>query len=135
METIQRTDDVKIMCVKAKTFPEGIKEAFDTLHSKFPNSDNRVYYGISYMGEGDKIIYKAAIQELNDGEAQDLGLEEFTIVKGEYISKRISNFMDNIPEIGNTFTEMFKDERIDRENGVCVEEYSGNDVICSIKLK
>lgn len=136
MEIINRSKNQNVLCVKADKFPEGIKDAFDKLYSGITNPDKRTFYGISYMGENGEIIYKAAANELSEKESEETGLERFTIEIGDYISKRIEDFMNNIPKIGETFNELFKDERIDKDKGYCLEEYvNDKDVICMIKLK
>lgn len=136
MEIINRSKNQNVLCVKADKFPEGIKDAFDKLYSGITNPDKRTFYGISYMGENGEIIYKAAANELSEKESEETGLERFTIEKGDYISKRVEDFMNNIPKIGETFNELFKDERIDKDKGYCLEEYvNDKDVICMIKLK
>lgn len=136
MEIINRSKNQNVLCVKADKFPEGIKDAFDKLYVSLTNPEKRTFYGISYMGENGEIIYKAAADELSEKESEETGFERFTIEKGDYISKRIEDFMNNIPKIGETFNELFKDERIDKVKGYCLEEYVNNkDVICMIKLK
>ena len=51
----------------AKSFPEGILEAHQTLHALVPYSQNRKYFGISRPENGN-IVYKAAAEELIEGE-------------------------------------------------------------------
>ena len=77
--------DIKTLFITATSFPEGVLSAHQKLHSILPSAQNRTFYGISWPEDG-KIIYKAAAEELYKGEAEQLGLETFTIKKGEYIS-------------------------------------------------
>jgi hypothetical protein len=81
------------------------------------------------------IIYKAAVEEYSEGEAEKLHLERFILKKGNYISIDIINYMEDIPAIGKAFQELLKDPRID-PNGICAEWYlNEKDVKCMIRLK
>ena len=44
---MDQQEDITVFGVRVETFPDGIKEAFDSLMSIFGN--NRSYYGISWM--------------------------------------------------------------------------------------
>ena len=70
-------EDIKVVCVKATSFPEGIGDAWHRLFSKVSNAEQRKLYGISYGGEDGKIVYRAGAEELHGGEAEQLGLEIF----------------------------------------------------------
>jgi hypothetical protein len=50
----------------------GIKAVFDSLMSMHDNGFNRSYYGISYINDDGKIIYKAAAEEKYNGEAVNI---------------------------------------------------------------
>ncbi len=118
----------------AKSFPEGILEAHQTLHALVPYSQNRKYFGISRPENGN-IVYKAAAEELIEGELKQHGLEEFTITAGEYLYIILKDFMQNIPAIGKAFNELTSHPHID-PNGYCIEWYlSDRDVKCMVKLK
>src|SRR6266496_465390 len=84
--------DIKVACVKASSFPQGFEEAFQKLHSILPSSQKRTLYGISPGGKNGNIIYRAAAEELHEGEAEELGLERFIIRKGGYISELLKDF-------------------------------------------
>jgi hypothetical protein len=134
MDTIMFDSDIAVFCVNAKSFPEGVQAAHQTLHAKYPPASGRRYYGISSLHDGD-IKYKAAIEFGDLVETRDPDLEKFVIRKGKYASKVIRNFMEDIPSIGRAFRDLLKDVRID-PNGYCLEEYfNDKDVRCLIKLK
>ena len=134
METITIDKDIKIMYVQATSFPEGVKAAHEKLHSLFPFSTERKYFGIS-RPENDGIVYKAAVEEIKDGEAAKFGLPTMVIKKGNYISIVIHDFMKDIPVIGRTFQQLLAHPEIDPD-GYCVEWYFNmQDVQCMVRLK
>ncbi len=133
METIIKDNDTIVFCVNAKSFPEGVLEAHQTLHAMYPPAPDRRYYGISRPNHGD-IHYKAAVGFGNQPEVQEQQLEKFVIRKGKYAGRVIRNFMEDIPAIGRTFQDLLEDVRIDPD-GYCLEEYFDNDVRCLVKLK
>jgi hypothetical protein len=134
METFRIENEIKVLCITAESFPDGIEAAFSTLNKKVPISDKRTQFGISRPDKG-VITYKAAAEEIIDGEAESLGLERFVVRKGEYICELIPDFMDNIPSIGKTFQKLLKHPEIDPE-GYCLEWYlNEKDVRCMVKLK
>ncbi len=59
METIILENDIKVICVKAVSFPDGIQDAHDKLRAMFPPIPTRRYFGISYPQQGG-IVYRAA---------------------------------------------------------------------------
>ena len=128
-------EDLQVVCVKAASFPEGIGDAWHQLFSKVPNAEQRKLYGISYGGENGKIIYHAGAEELHGGEAEQLGLEIFTIKKGEYISEVLEDWRKNEQEIGKIFHSLLDDPRIDKKQGYCLEIYfNEKDVRCAVLL-
>lgn len=66
--------DIKVFYVTASSFPDGIKEAYEKLHAMLPSVKDRKFYGISYPQNG-KIVYKAAVEEVSEGEANKYGCE------------------------------------------------------------
>ncbi len=134
MEKYFLKEDIKLICVQAKSFPDGVMEAFENLGKKVVTKKGRGLFGISYPGADGKIIYKAASVELSEGEAENLGCESFKVLKGTYNSIVIPDFMNDVPAIGKAFDEILKDPLID-PNGCCVEMYvNDKDVRCMVRL-
>ncbi len=126
--------DIKVFCVAAKSFPDGILRAYQALHALVDFNPKRKYFGLSRPENG-KIIYKAAAEELDIGELSKHHLEEFIIAKGNYIHIVVKNFMKNIPAIGMAFEKLIADKRLD-PNGLCVEWYfNESDCQCMVRLK
>src|SRR5437868_4241788 len=138
METTEKyfiDKDIKVACVRASSFPEGIMDAFQKLNSILSSSKQRTLYGISYPDKNGNIIYRAAAEELNEGEAEELSLETFTIRKGQYISELLEDWRKDEMQIGKTFRKLLTDPRIDKKQGYCLEIYSNaNDVRCMVLL-
>jgi hypothetical protein len=133
MEKITIHNDIKVFYVTAKSFPDGIQEAFDKLYAIIPGSDARVYYGLSRPEKG-VVTYRAAVEELYPGEAAKLNCQTLVIRKGIYVSSTIYDFMKNVPEIGQAFRELLSQPDLDPE-GYCVEWYfNEKDVLCMLRL-
>ena len=135
MDTYHLDKDIHVFCKTATSFPDGVLEAHQSLHRLVSFSPQRQYYGISWMDKNGDFIYKAAAAELTPGELSKHNLETFIIRNGDYIYIDIKNFMDHIPAIGQAFTQLKSDDRIDPQ-GAAVEWYlNESDVRCMIRLK
>ena len=134
MEKFEFEEDIEIICNTVTTFPNYIKEAFDSLQESLPNFENRNWYGISWQNEKGEIIYKAAATELEAGEAVRFGYENFTIKKGTYIAETIMDWMKQTHVISEPFMKLLEDPRIDKE-GYCLEWYKSDDeVVCMVGI-
>ncbi len=134
METITIDNNIKVFYVTAKSFPDGIMEAHEKLHALVPFLTNRKYFGIS-RPENSAIVYKAASEEINPGEAEKLNLDTLVLKKGKYISLSINDYMKGIQSIDRAFKKLLLYPGLDPQ-GYCVEWYqNGKDVKCMIRLK
>jgi len=135
MEEYILNEDIKVMYITAESFPNGVLAAHQKLHTLFPADKNRKYFGISRPNEKSLIIYKAAVEEITDGEAEKNGLETFTIKKGMFISELIPDFMKDVSAVGKTFEKLLDHPNLD-PNGYCLEMYiNETDVRCMVGLK
>jgi hypothetical protein len=135
MEKIRIEKDINVFYVTAKSFPEGIQEAHQKLHALIPFSNDRKYFGISRPEQGSGIIYRAAAEELEQGEAERFKLETLVLKKGDYMSITIKDYAKDIMSIDRAFKELLALPDLDPQ-GYCVEwYYHGNDVRCMIRLK
>lgn len=122
------------MYINASSFPNGVLAAHQKLHSLIPFSTDRKYFGVSRPENG-AIVYKAAAEEKEPGEAEKLNLETLILKKGRYIGLTIHDYMKDIPAIEKTFNLLTSQPDIDPQ-GYCVEEYiSQNDMLCMVRLK
>jgi len=134
MENYRIKEDFDVMFVEAKSFPDGIEEAFRELEAALPKNEKRKFFGISYMVENGNIIYRAAAEESYPGESEKLKLHSFTVRKGNYISEIITNWRNNVSLIGSTFQKMLEQQNI-KPDGYCLEIYiNETDVQCLVPL-
>ncbi len=134
METFILENDIKVFCVTAKSFPNGIMEAFEKLYASVNGADRGRQFGLSRPNPKGQIIYKAAMEEINEGDAERFGCEPFVIQKGSYIFLDRLNFMKDLQSIGKAFQELISQPGID-PNGYCLEWYlNEKDVRCMVRL-
>jgi len=127
--------DTKVLCVTAKSFPEGITDAFDRLNNLIPFAPERKIYGLSRPENGGDIVYRAAAEELNKEEADTAGISSLTIKKGNYTGLEVKDFVTNPLAIKNAFDTLLKEPNLD-PHGFCVECYASDmkSVMCMIRL-
>lgn len=134
MDSFILGEDIKVMCVTATAFPDGIERAHIQLHAMLTEKERRRFFGISRPNENGEIIYKAAADEMEPGEAEKLGLETYTIKKGPYNSFYIKDFMHDPDSIKRAFKLLISQHEVDPD-GYCLEWYIGdNDVKCMVPL-
>ena len=134
MEVIHLEKEIKVCCVTATSFPEGVLEAHKKLRRLFPSETDRSFYGISCPDKEGNIIYKAATAETYEGEAKKYDCEAFTIKRGAFLSKLVPDWRKGENKVKDTFEELLSDPRIDK-NGYCLEEYIGeHDMWCMVPL-
>ena len=134
MENYTLKQDVPVFCITAKSFPNGITEAFDTLSKLIPDMQGRTLYGISSPVNG-VIVYKAAVTELKPGEGEQLGCEPFVIKRGEYLTETLHNVTSDSGIFRKTFEQLLATPLLDK-NFPCVEWYkSMKEVMCMVRLK
>ncbi|MFT3823369.1 MAG: hypothetical protein QM731_05590 [Chitinophagaceae bacterium] len=124
--------DIRISCLEVPTFPDGIPETFDLLFARLPTIEGRACYGISYM-ENNRIIYKAAATEMSAGESQQYGYESFIIPRGNYLTKTVNRWYENLPAVQATFELLVKEPLMD-SSFPCVEMYPDNEtMVCMVR--
>lgn len=134
MEKYKIENDIRVLMVEAQSFPEGVLDVHQLLHSKIPFSPERRYFGISSPNRNGEIIYKAAAEELHEDEATKFECDTFIIKSGEFASILVTDFMNDIQSIGNAFHKLLSYTDIDL-NGYCLEWYiNKKDVLCMVKL-
>lgn len=135
MEPYTLTKDIEVFCIRATSFPEGIKPAFEKLESLLPSMEDRQLYGISRPENNQGIVYRAAVAAKHPGEGAKYGCEPFTIRKGTYMSEVLRNYEENIMQLSSTFDTLLEQPHLDPQ-GYCLEEYiNGTDVRCMVPLK
>jgi len=136
MEIFKLEQDINVMCLTAKSFPEGVHDVHEDLKTLVPNSDQRLFFGISRPDKNHQIIYKAATETKTPNKAQTLNIETFTISKGSFYCITLINYYKDIPNVESTFKKLLSQPNID-PYGYCLEWYlnGGRDMRCMVKLK
>jgi hypothetical protein len=132
MKLYKQTEDIKVIGVQVKTFPNGIKEAFDNLMKTF--GSDRDYYGVSWMDESDNVKYYAMAREVFPEEGKQKNYEFLTVEKGEYQTKTIHNWLSKTDSIKDVFHNLMGNNKPDK-NHPCIEWYkSDEEMLCMVKL-
>ena len=127
--------DVTVFCVQVESFPLGIMDAYQKLHALLPTSELRNFYGVSNVNSKKVIIYKAAVEELYEREAQKYSCETYTIRMGEYIGMGITDFRKTPQSISKAFEKVLANPNIN-PHGACIEQYlNDTDVKCIVRLE
>jgi len=135
MDKVKIDKDIRVLTIKAETFPGGVMAAHKKIHKLFPVQSERRFFGISWMGKNNEIVYYAAAEELYPNEAEKYSCETFTILKGDYCGKYLKDWCVTPNLVGDTFRELLQDPELD-PNGYCLEIYHNeNDMECLVKLK
>ena len=133
MKQIKVEKEINVFYIEAKSFPEGVMEAFQKMHSLIEFPPQRRNFGISKPGNG-RMTYRVASEELIKGDLEKHGLAKFTIPAGNYIGIALQDFRKDLSNIQKTFQSLLSEPNVDPD-GYCVEEYVGmNDVVCMVKL-
>ena len=134
MEHYFLPEDIKVYCVTADSFPNGVLAAHQKLHTLLPFSAERKYFGLSRPEQG-TIEYHAAAEELIPGELSGKGLMEMIIRKGNYNTITVTDYMKNTAAIGEAFQLLISEPDIDPQ-GYCVEWYvTQQSVRCMVRLQ
>jgi hypothetical protein len=136
METIILEKDIRVFYVTAASFPQGIGEATQKLHSLFPFTKERRIFGLSRPENNAGIVYRAAAEEMQEGEAEKLQCKSMIIPNGKYTSVVVNDFRKDILSIDRAFQQLLKHPHLDPQ-GYCVELYASDKeaVTCMIRLE
>jgi hypothetical protein len=133
MENYQIPQNIRVIGLQVKTFPNGISEAFLGLMKKLPEGNSRTYYGIGECINGE-IIYIAAALEKYEGEGKQYGLVTYEVEKGNYLAEEILNWRPKTNTIKDVFEEMYKDQRADSSKP-SIEIYEREQkMLCLVKV-
>jgi hypothetical protein len=125
MELYNQANDINIIGMEVKTFPLGIKEAFDSLLKTL--GAERSYYGVSWMDEGNNVIYYAMAAEAFPGEGKVHAYESLIIKKGNYKTEVVHNWLSKTDSIKDIFHQLMG-------NNTPIEWYkSDEEMLCMIR--
>jgi len=109
---LKNVDDKMTISVKAKAFPDGVKEAFDILESKLPTLKGRKFFGSLKKDAGDE-EYRACVEIADEHDIKIPELVLYTIPGGKYATHRVPDWESRVSEIGLLFAEMEKLFKLD----------------------
>lgn len=100
------------MSVPVREFPEGIKSAFNRLENKLMSKQGRQFFGAVHLNNNE-FNYKACLVQNGIDEHLALGLENYTIPGGKYVTNKLLNWTKNTHLIKEMFNEMEHKYRFD----------------------
>lgn len=86
--------DIPVLCMVAGGGPDGIRDAWERLEAPLASLKGRRFYGTYLDGE-----YRACVARRDDDDPEALGLAEWTIPGGAYVSRRIWEWEQHADEI------------------------------------
>jgi predicted transcriptional regulator YdeE len=87
------------------------------------------------MPENGTIVYKAATEEIDKGEAEKPNCDILDIKSGKYICLTINDYMNDIQGIHRSFKKLLSHSELDPD-GYYIEWYfNDGDVKCMIRLR
>jgi len=93
--------DIEVMYVEANGGTDGAMDAIQELEGRLRSLKGRKFYGTYLDGQ-----YRACVALKDDDNPKELGLETWVIPGGEFIRRKMENYTEKIPEIGQTFQAM-----------------------------
>ena len=134
MERYKLKNDINVFGFEVKTFPEGIGEAFESLVKKVPEGLGLDYYGISFRGSDNRMVYLATAIEKGHGEAEKYQCHRYTIEKGDYATETVWDWRKKTDKIKSVFEKLFESTQ-GISAGPCVEWYKDEkEMLCMVKL-
>lgn len=131
MKLFTLQQDLTLIGIHVKSFPMGIKEAFDGLYTTYGTT--RAYYGLSWMNDDNEVEYYAMALQASPGAAQDKHFETITIKKGDYRTETIHGWMSKTGSIKDVFHNLMGENKTSRDNP-CIEWYKSDDeLVCMVK--
>jgi hypothetical protein len=112
------------MSVKVEKFPEDVKGAFSSLGNKLHTKTGRKFFGAVNVGQ-DSIDYQACLVQKDKFEHIVLGLQNYMIPGGKYVTNKLVNWSKNTHLIKEMFGEMEHRFRFDAQRPQ-LEYYKSN---------
>ena len=106
METLTIASDLQVFGTLVTGFPLGVGEAFERLMKIVPGGERRSCYGISSMNEKGAVLYFAAIEEKEPGEAEKYQCERRIVCKGGYLAVTVLDWQQKTHCIKDVFHNM-----------------------------
>lgn len=134
MKTRILQEPIELLCVRAKTFPEGIMDAFQEVKHRFGDQAGKECFGVTMQGESG-LIYWAAVRRSAVTLSEQEDLELLTIAPGTYATQSIDQWQSKIEQIGKTFEELFGNKEVDPKSPGIEWYLNENELACMAKMK
>lgn len=123
---------IDALYVESTNGAQGARAAFDELEEHVPGTRGRKFYGTYDPATN---VYRACVALRPEDEAVDL--PRWVIPGGKYARRKLENWTERIPEIGQTFMAMADEAGLRYDPGrPSIEFYrSHNEVILLLPLK
>jgi hypothetical protein len=132
MEQLTLTEDLQLIGIHVSTFPQGIQEAFTRLMKTL--GEGRVFYGVSWMDDNDRVVYYAMAACTGPGEEKSHQYDALTIAKGTYLTEALNDWMSKTDRIKEVFERLTAGRRPDRDHP-CIEWYkSDKEMLCMVRV-
>jgi hypothetical protein len=118
---IEITEDIKTFYLHTYEVPAGIPALFDEFEKRVADFDKYHLYGVTEC-VGDKMIYRACVEEMHEGDGGKFSLPCYNIPKGKYLYVVFKDWRQHIPEMPGAFANLMR--RPDAKKGtICLEDY------------
>lgn len=97
----------ELLVCQAKSFPDGIREAWQTLEGRLGSRRGRKFYGVTEPGERG-LVYFAGVEPLDQGEVDSLGFPVHRIEAGRFARVKLLDWPTRIDQIPRIFEELFE---------------------------
>ena len=135
MEAYTIEKDIQVFGKPVSTFPNGIKDAYDSLVEMVPDALRRSYYGLTRMDDDGSFLYYATVEEAYPGEGKIYHLDTCSVEKGEYLSVVVLSWYTKTDSIKDVFHELMQHPDADLTKS-CVEWYKNDyEMLCMIRKK
>jgi hypothetical protein len=101
---------IQVMAVKAEGGTKGAPAAFDILESKLPTLRGRRFYGTFNPFTEE---YRACVQKIEGDDAASMGLEDWVIPGGSFLSRKVDDWQSKVQELPRLFSELAAGQDID----------------------
>lgn len=126
--------EIRVFGFEVPAFPQGVKEAFEKLIGMLPAGEGRPCFGLSTMKDNGDILYVAAMEEKEKGEAEKNRCSGYKIEKGNYLSITLTNWMSQLDAIKDSFDVLMQQPGVD-PHAWCIEWYKDdNEMMCMVKM-
>jgi len=135
MERIVLDHDIRLMTVRADSFPDGIQNAFGELQRRLPAGDRRMPYGVSKPEKDGTIVYRAGVASEGSNEAGAGTFETVVLRKGTYAAETVADWPSKVHTLSEVFARLLKHPHLDPATP-CIEMYrSRTELVCMVRVE